>query len=172
MWKMRTMLPYFPGKSLLFFRMICMQITVVKYDKCTQCISSLCMNTMECKGMQLILRCKGVRERTLQSGVMSWKISKFNRHLEGELWRPWASTCMNVCEVAQSCPTLCDPIDCSLPHSFVHGIFQARVLERVAISFSMGSSQPRDRTWVSRIVGRRFTIWATRQVLVKQYTLI
>ena len=45
-----------------------------------------------------------------------------------------------VCEVAQLCPTLCDPMDCSLPHSFVHGIFQARVLEWVAISFSRGSS--------------------------------
>ena len=67
-------------------------------------------------------------------------------------------------EVTQSCPTLCDPMDCSLPHSSVHGIFQARVLEWVAISFSRGSSQPRDRTWVSHIVGRRFTIWATREV--------
>ena len=48
--------------------------------------------------------------------------------------------------VAQSCPTLCDPMDCSLPGSSLHGILQARVLEWVAISFSRGSSQPRDRT--------------------------
>ena len=41
-------------------------------------------------------------------------------------------------EVAQLCPTLCDPMDCSLPGSSVHGIFQARVLEAVAISFSSG----------------------------------
>ena len=60
-------------------------------------------------------------------------------------------------EVAQSCPTLCDPMDCSLPRSSIHGIFQARVLEWVAISFSRGSSQPTDRTWVSLIVGRRHT---------------
>ena len=53
---------------------------------------------------------------------------------------------------------LCDPMDYSLQCSSVHGIFQARVLEWVAISFSRGSSQPRDRTWVSRIVGRCFTI--------------
>ena len=66
-------------------------------------------------------------------------------------------------EVAQSCPTLCNPMDCSLPGSSVHGIFQARVLEWVAISFSRGSSQPRDRTRVSRIPGRRFIIWATRE---------
>ena len=65
-------------------------------------------------------------------------------------------------EVAQSCPTLCDPMDCSLPCSSIHGIFQARVLEWIAISFSRGHSWPRDRTRVSCIVGRRFTIWATR----------
>ena len=61
-------------------------------------------------------------------------------------------------EVAQSCPTLCDPMDCSLSGSSVHGIFQARVLEWVAISFSRGSSRPRNRTRVSCIAGRRFTI--------------
>ena len=58
---------------------------------------------------------------------------------------------------------LCDPMDCNLPGSSVHGIFQARVLEWVTISFSRGSSQPRDWTWVSRIAGRFFTSWATRE---------
>ena len=67
-------------------------------------------------------------------------------------------------EVAQSCPTLCDPMDCSLSGSSVHGIFQAIVLEWIAISFSRGSSQMRDWTQVSRIVDRHFTIWATREV--------
>jgi len=66
-------------------------------------------------------------------------------------------------EVAQSCPTLCNPMDCSLPGSSVCGIFQARILEWVAISFRR-SSQPRDWTQVSRVVGRRFTVWATREV--------
>ena len=47
-------------------------------------------------------------------------------------------------EVAQSCLTLCDPMDCSLPGSTVHGIFQARILEGVAIPFSRRSPQPRD----------------------------
>ena len=70
-----------------------------------------------------------------------------------------------VREVAQSCPTLCDPMDCSLPGSSVHGIFQAIVLEWIAISFSNGSSQPRDRTRVSRIVDRRFNVWATREII-------
>ena len=58
---------------------------------------------------------------------------------------------------------LWDPMDYSLPCSSIRGILQARILERVAISFSRRSSQPRDRTWVSRIVGRLFTIWATRE---------
>ena len=53
--------------------------------------------------------------------------------------------------------------DYGLPGSSVHGIFQGRILEWVAISFSRGSSWPRDWTQVSRIVGRRFTIWATRE---------
>ena len=61
----------------------------------------------------------------------------------------------------QSCPTLCDPMDCILPGSFVHGILQATILEWVAISFFRGSSQPRDWTQVSCIVG--FTVWATRE---------
>ena len=57
-------------------------------------------------------------------------------------------------EVAQSCLTLCNPMDCSLPGSPVCGIFQARVLEWGAISFSRGSSQPRDRTQVSHIADK------------------
>ena len=66
--------------------------------------------------------------------------------------------CVCVCEVTQSCPTLCDPVDCSPPGSSVHGILQARILEWVAISFSKGSSQPRDRTQVFCIAGRRFIL--------------
>ena len=66
-------------------------------------------------------------------------------------------------EVVQSCLTLCDPVDCSTPGSSVHGILQARILEWVAISFSRGSPWPRDRTQVSCIAGRFFTLWATRE---------
>ena len=51
--------------------------------------------------------------------------------------------------VAQLCLTLCDPMDCSPPGSSVHGIFQARILEWVASSFSRASSQPKDKTWIS-----------------------
>ena len=66
-------------------------------------------------------------------------------------------------EVVQSRPTLCNPVDCSPPGSSIHGIFQARILEWVAISFSRESYQPRDRTQLSRTAGRCFTLWATRE---------
>ena len=72
-------------------------------------------------------------------------------------------------EVARSCPTLCDPVDCSLPGFSVHGILQARILEWVTISSSRGSSRPRDRTQVSHIGGRRFNLWATREAKLTLY---
>ena len=65
--------------------------------------------------------------------------------------------------VTQLCLTLCDPMDCSLLGSYVHGIVQARILEWVAISFSMESSQPRGQTQVSFIACRFFTIWTIRK---------
>ena len=68
-----------------------------------------------------------------------------------------------MCLVAQLCPTLCDPINCSLPGSSVHGIFQARILEWVAIPLPKRSSQHRDWTQVSCITSRFFTVWATRE---------
>ena len=67
-------------------------------------------------------------------------------------------------EVAQSCPTLSDSVDCSLPGSSVHGIFQARMLEcwnGLPFPSPGDSSRPRNQTRVSRIAGRRFTVWAT-----------
>ena len=68
-------------------------------------------------------------------------------------------------EVAQSCLTLCNPMDCSLCNSSIHGIFQARVLEWVAISFSRGSFQTRDQPRVSCIAGKCFNIWAMKEAL-------
>ena len=56
------------------------------------------------------------------------------------LKRPSPAGIFKLSEVAQSCPTLCDPMDCSLPGCSVYGIFQARVLEWVTIAFSRGSS--------------------------------
>ena len=81
----------------------------------------------------------------------------------GPLSCPWG-------QVAQSCQTLWDPMDCSLPGSSVQGIFQATVLEWVALSFSRGSSPPRDRTWVPRSVGRHVTLWATREISFCPYS--
>ena len=59
-------------------------------------------------------------------------------------------------QVAHSCLTLCDPMDC------VHGILQSRILERVAFPFSRGSSQSRDWTQLSCTAGGFLTSWATR----------
>ena len=63
--------------------------------------------------------------------------------------------------VAQSYPTLCNHMDCSLPGSSVHRILQIRILVRVGITFSRGSSGPREQTQISYIEGKFFTIWAT-----------
>ena len=65
--------------------------------------------------------------------------------------------------VTQSCPTLCDPRDCSPPGSTVQGILQARILEWVAIFFSKGSFWTRHLTWVSCIAGSFFTVWVIRE---------
>ena len=65
-------------------------------------------------------------------------------------------------------PTLCDPMECSLSGSSICGIFQARVLEWIAIYFSRGSIWPRNWTWVFCIAGRRFTIWATTETVCSE----
>ena len=77
----------------------------------------------------------------------------------------WTELKVKESEVAQSCSTLCNPMGCGLTGSSIHGIFHARILEWVAISLFRRSSQSRDWTWVSHIVGRLFTFWATREVL-------
>ena len=63
----------------------------------------------------------------------------------------------HTCSGAQSCPILCDPVDCSPPGSCIHGILQARILEWAAMPFSRGSSWPRDQTRVSCTAGGYFT---------------
>ena len=74
-------------------------------------------------------------------------------------WFLWlcVCVCVCVCVYTQSCLTFCDPMNCSLTGSSVHGILQARILEWVAISFSRGSSPPKNRTLVSYVscIGRR-----------------
>ena len=65
----------------------------------------------------------------------------------------WCGAWLHACSVAQLCPTLCDPMDCSPPGSSVHGILHAKILEWVAVSFSRGSSWPRD--WIQMsFIGR------------------
>ena len=77
--------------------------------------------------------------------------------------------CSQSALVAQLCPALCNPMDCSLPGSSVHGILQARILEWVAIFFSRGSSPRRDRTCIS-CTGRRipyyWTTWEALELLL------
>ena len=79
------------------------------------------------------------------------------------MWKGQLSRVAALCamwQIAQSCLILCNPVDCNPPGSSVHRILQATILVWVAISLSRGSSQPRDRTWVSCsscIAGRFFT---------------
>ena len=80
------------------------------------------------------------------------KTSNTNDRKKMVLKKSFPSYCVCVCVlVAQSCPALCNPTDCSPPSSSVHGIQQTRILEWVAILFSRASSQPKDWTWVSFI---------------------
>ena len=79
-------------------------------------------------------------------------------------WYIWRYISEVKVKVAQSCPTLCDPMDYR-----VHGILQAWILEWIAFPFSMGSSQPWDRTQVSHIAGGFFTTWSTRETHIIGY---
>ena len=133
---------------------------------------------------------EGKRMRTMvQDSCLRWKETKVHRvltlqdeknHGDGWGWwlyniiRPFNTTELYTCKwlmlVAQfssvqslsSVQLFCDPMDCSPPPSSVQRILQARILEWLAISYSRGFSQPRDPTQVSCMVGRFFTLWATR----------
>ena len=121
----------------------------------------LALNTPSGEGCRSV----GVSE-AISSRFWAWRVFD---NSSGEFWcasfQPHWRKEKKESEVAKLCPNLCNPMDCSLPGSFAHGIFQARVLEWVAISFFRGSSRPRDQTRVSHIAGRHFTIWATREAL-------
>ena len=91
----------------------------------------------------------GMWDIVLQLGAPGWAPALGTQSLS-----PWTTS---VSLVAQSCPTLCNPMDCSPPGSSVHGISQARILEWVAIPFFRGYSWPRDQTCVSFIAGGFFT---------------
>ena len=105
--------------------------------------------------LQGIFLTQGLNLRLLR--LLNWQVDSLQLSYQ-------IRVCVCVCVlVTQSCPTLCDPVDCSPSGSSVHGILQAVILEWIAIPFSRGSSQPRDRTPVSYITGRFFIIWATRE---------
>ena len=87
-------------------------------------------------------------------------------------WGPTVCVCVCVCVyllVAQWYPTVCNPMDCSLPGSSIHGILQARILEWVTIPFFRGSSWPRDWIHVSWTASSFFTFWTTRETLGSQW---
>ena len=120
---------------------------------CQRTRSILKMNkqtlTITCQGLNLCVQKEERREKR------SWSL------LPCPVWTGSGKTVGRVkveVSVAQSCPALGDPMD--YRH---HGILQARILEWVAFPFSRGSSQPRDRTWVSCIAGGFFTSWAFRE---------
>ena len=99
---------------------------------------------------------------------VAWVKSGFQKHCKTV--PRWS---MHACMYAQSCQTLSDPMDCSPPGFSVLGIFQARTLEWVAVSFSRGPSRPRDRTGVSRIscLGRQtLYYWSTWEANKKSHT--
>ena len=78
--------------------------------------------------------------------------------LRGRWWRlSYTDWEIQLVVFTQLCPTLCDPMDCGPPGSSVHGILQPRILQWVAMPFSRGSSQPKDRTQVSHTAGGFFT---------------
>ena len=93
-----------------------------------------------------------------QSSILAWRIlwteepgglqsvgsQKSQTRLDIHSFIQLAEISESESEVAQSCPTRCDPMDCSLPGSSICGLLQARILEWVAISFSRRPSQPRD----------------------------
>ena len=85
-------------------------------------------------------------------------------------WWDWQPCLVISVLVTQSGWTLSYPVDCNSPGSSVHWILQARLLEWVTVPFSRGSSQPRDWIWLSRIAGRFFIIWATREVPSNTHT--
>ena len=102
------------------------------------------------------------------SNILKWSLLPMPVLWEG---CPMLTTPIFSCvraESLQSCPTLCNPTDCSLPGSSVHRILQARILEWVAISSSRGSSRPRDQTHISvspALAGGFFTTHATWKAL-------
>ena len=115
------------------------------FDRASQSLAERHVPSTELEHLPAFLKATGTLKRIRIHACLEVRVHDF--HLPAVL-----------CLVAQSCLTLCDPMDCSPPGSSVHGILQAWILGWVARPSSSGSSQPRDRTQVSRIAGGFFTI--------------
>ena len=102
---------------------------------------------------------RGTWQATVHGVAKSWTRLSNWTHTHASLTYQFSS-------VAQSCLTLCDSMECRPPGSSVHGIFQARILERVAMPSSRGSFRPRDWTHVSCIAGVFFIHWATWETIL------
>ena len=162
------------GRTLSWRRVGSILLTSAGCGYCSfRCISSNCWayysDVMVLLGFKKLYWVRPAAHHQTVTTTFFWYKFGFGKCFGASFWsNHWLviANCMKMkseSEVAQSCPTLCDPMDCSLPGFSIHGIFQGRVLDLVAFSFSRGSSQPRDRTQVSHIVGRCFTLWATRE---------
>ena len=100
---------------------------------------------------QRIFPTQGSNPGLLHCRRIFYQLSQLSQELNPGGLAPEPSLYITVCVCAQSCLTLCDPMDYSLPGSFTCGIFQERILEWVAISYFRGSFQPRDQTHVSGV---------------------
>ena len=116
--------------------------------------------------------CQNWYELTINQFPIIWENSSIiNNH-----WRTWpyhgincSKTIWSEVLVAHSCPTLCDSMDSSLPHSSLHGISRQEYWSRFAISFTRRSCRLRDWTQVSSNAGRISTMWATWESLLDLY---
>ena len=116
--------------------------------------------------------CMQVKKQYLEPDMEEWTGSKVGKEYVKTVYcHPAYLTSMQSkieTEISQPCLTLCDPMDCSLPGSCVHGISQARILEWVDISFSRGSSKSRDQTQVSCIAhhAKCWTGWSSAGIKI------
>ena len=123
---------------------------------------SVCILITEFRVLFPLIKYVYMEVALLRQCYSKWRIILISRLKNSQV--KYVCACMHV-KSLQSCVTLCDPLDCSPPGSSVHGILQARIPEWVPISFSRGSSRPRNRTLVSCIADIFFTDWAMREAL-------
>ena len=150
----------FPYKLLIFLFYFC--------EECQWQFDRNCIDVIDCFGY--CIHFLPIQEHCIFFICLFslWFLSSmfYSSLSTGLLRRPLVDLSLKVKSevlVPQSCPTLCNPIDCGLKGSFLHEILQARILEWIAIPFSRGSSWPRDQIWVSCTDSRFLIIWTTRE---------